>query len=167
MANVAAVGIVWVMLWLSIHFPPSLLPSIDVNTLQPPPTTGIQTRNFTKKDKPLKSAADVQPKQQITPGSTSLPEASNVNSLLAKINLPKSQFNGVLTALGSPGGKDDGLNTPCNLVPLGKAMRPQVKQHAACLCSASRQHQQFIACLNIKDECVLSCLDMYCTKVLM
>jgi hypothetical protein len=52
--------------------------------------------------------------------------ANNVNSLLAESNLPKSQFDGVLIAFGPPGGRDDGLNTPCNLVPPGKAMHPQV-----------------------------------------
>ncbi len=87
---------------------------------------GVQTRNVANKDKPRKSpAAKVQPKQQITRSSSRSPKASNVNSLLAKINLPKSQFNGILTALGPPGSGDEGLNTPWDLVTPGKAMHPQ------------------------------------------
>jgi hypothetical protein len=127
MANATAVSIVWVMPWLLFCFPPSLLPLIDVNTLQFPPTMGVQMRNVANKDIPQKSpAAKVQPKQKISCGSSRSPKASNVNSLLAKINLPKSQFDGVLSTLGPPGGGDDGLNAPCNLVLLGKAMHPQV-----------------------------------------
>jgi hypothetical protein len=85
------------------------------------------TRNVANEDKTWNSpAAKVQPKQQITCSSSRSSKTSNVNSLLTKINLPKFQFNGILTALGRSGGGDDGLNTPCNLVPPRKAMHPQV-----------------------------------------
>ncbi len=125
MANTTAISIVWVMLWLLFHFPPSLLSLIDVNTLQFPPTMGVQMHNVANNDKPRKSpTAKVQPKQGITRGSYRSSKASNINSLLAEINHPKSQFDGIITALGPPGGRDDGLNTLCTLVPPGKAMHP-------------------------------------------
>jgi hypothetical protein len=64
MANATAISLVWMMLWLLFHFPPSLLPSIDVNTLQFPPNMGMQMRNVANKGKLWKSpAANVQSKQ--------------------------------------------------------------------------------------------------------
>jgi hypothetical protein len=115
----ATVSVMWaplLLLFLLFYsFSPSH-PLLYVNTLQPTSTMGIKTRASTIKGKPPKSAAAAIPLLQSACGSSKSPRAANVNSLLAKINLPKSQFDGILTAFIFPGGRNDGLDGPCDLV---------------------------------------------------
>jgi hypothetical protein len=113
------VVVVWVLLMLlslSFQFLSLLLPSINVNTFQLSSTMGVKTGTSTNKDRPPKQTSTVKSPQP-TCSSSKSPTAVNVNSLIAKINLPKAQFNGVLTALGSPGSNIDGLDAPKNLLP--------------------------------------------------
>ncbi len=117
----ATISVVWaalLLLFLSFYSFSPPHPLLYINSLQPTSTMDIKMRTSTIKDKPPKLAAAAIPSQRSTRGSSESPRAANINSLLAKINLLKSWSDGVLTALSSPGGRNDGLNSPCDLVPL-------------------------------------------------
>ncbi len=93
MMGSATTSIVWaplLLLFLSFYSFSPPHPLLYVNTLLPTSTMGIKTHASTIKDKPPKSAAAAIPLQQSARGSSKSPRTANVNSLLAKINLPKS-----------------------------------------------------------------------------
>jgi hypothetical protein len=80
--------------------------------------------NSAKKAKPTESLTTLNQQQWATCSSSKSPKAkvNDVNAILAKINLQESQFDNILTALGSPRAghntRDNGLHNPCNLTPL-------------------------------------------------
>jgi hypothetical protein len=115
--NVAVVGVLLMLSSLSFQLLSSLLPLINVNTFRPSSTMGVKRCTSNNKDKPPKPTSTAKSPQP-TCSSLRSPKAANVNCLLAEINLPKSQFDGVLPALGSPGSDIDGLDGPDDLLPL-------------------------------------------------
>jgi hypothetical protein len=86
---------------------------------------GVKTRISNNKDKPPKPTFTIKSPQP-TRSSLRSSKATNINSLLAKINLPKSQFDGILMALGSPGSIINGLDGPDNLLPPPMEMDSEV-----------------------------------------
>jgi hypothetical protein len=106
----------------------SLLPSLlNVNSFRLYSTMGVKTRTSTTKEKPPKPTFTTKSLQP-TCSSSKSPTATNDDSLLAKINLPQTQFEGVLTALSSPGSNIVNLDGPDNLLPLPLEMDTQNNQ---------------------------------------
>jgi hypothetical protein len=91
---------------------------INVNLPQLCPTMGTTTCTTTAKEKPTRTAITPKSAQRPTCPSQS-PCSDEVNSLLAKINLPMSRFDDILEALHpstrQDSQMDDDLDDPCNL----------------------------------------------------
>jgi hypothetical protein len=83
------VGVLLMLSFLSFQLLSSLLPLINVNTFRPSSTMGIKMCTSNNKDKPPKPTSTIE-SPQLTCNTSRSPKATNVNSLLAKINLPKS-----------------------------------------------------------------------------
>jgi hypothetical protein len=85
-------------------------------------TMGITMRTLISKEKPTSRAiitTTATPKERRSVRLAKSPRTGNVNSLLAKINLPSNRFANILVTLcptTSPS-MDDGLNDPCDLTP--------------------------------------------------
>jgi hypothetical protein len=84
-------------------------------------TMGITTRAAIAKEKQTSKAittTTATPKERRFERQSKSPRSANVNSLLAEVNLPVTQFDNVLEALrpsNSP--TDNSLDNPCNLPP--------------------------------------------------
>jgi hypothetical protein len=77
------------------------------------------------KTNPLKTAVSVTLPRWTTHHSSKSPQLNNINSLLAKINLPTLQYDNVMMDLGPTRGRNEtgvvSLNNPCDLQPPPKA----------------------------------------------
>jgi hypothetical protein len=119
-ANDHAFGVMHMILFFIFAF---LCPLIYVN---PSPglltTMGITMRTAIAKEKPTSRAITTTaatPKEWRSGRQSKSPRSVNLNSLLAEINLPVTNFDNDLEALhplNSP--TDNGLDNPCDLVPL-------------------------------------------------
>jgi hypothetical protein len=99
---------------------------------------GIMMRTTIIKEKPTSRAVTITaatPKERRTKQLSKSPCSANVNSLLAEINLPMTQFDNVLEALNSP--TDTDLDNPCNSAPTTEKNN-QITPHA-CLTGADQQ----------------------------
>jgi hypothetical protein len=94
--------------------------SININPTRRPSTAmGITMRATTAKDKPTSrtiTATTTTLRERRSKRLSKSPRSVNVNSLLAEINLPVTQFDNVLEALHpSNSTTDNGLNKPCQV----------------------------------------------------
>ncbi len=112
-----------------------LCPLIYVNpSPQLFPTTGITTCAMITKEKPTSRAITTTaatPKEQRMEQLSKSTHSVNINSLLAEINLPVTQFDNVLEALhpsNSP--TDNDLNNPCKSAPATEKNN-QITPHAS------------------------------------
>ncbi len=121
---------------------------IDVNLPQIHSTMGITTHTLISKEKPNgrteNSKTTTTPKEQKSTQHLKSPRSADVNSLLAKINLPMSRFENVLEALcplrGSDSQKED-LDTPCDFTPPSEKNN-QITPHAS---PTNLDHYLFLA----------------------
>ncbi len=98
---------------------------------------GITARALISNEKPNgrteKSKTTTTTKEQRSTRHSKSPRSADVNSLLAEINLPRSQFENLLEALhpltGSDSQKED-LNAPCDLTPPSEKNN-QITPHAS------------------------------------